>query len=132
MTNSLKASISLLALALTLVQAFSYGTPTQRRAVYPGANPAKPTADTLDDIIVLNKIIAKVDNYYVLKSDLDEAIQSYGAQGQKAPQPCQLLESLVINKMMLAKAEIDSVVVDDKQVDKIGRASCRERVCSTV
>lgn len=67
--------------------------------------------------ISLNKIIAKVDNYYVLRSDLEEAYQSYVGQNQKPPAKCQLLESLVINKMMLAKAEIDSVVVDDKIVD---------------
>ncbi len=67
--------------------------------------------------IMLNKIIAKVDNYYVLQSDLEEAIQSYVSQNQPAPKKCQLLESLVINKMLLAKAEIDSVVVDDKIVD---------------
>ncbi|SOD79009.1 peptidylprolyl isomerase [Spirosoma fluviale] len=67
--------------------------------------------------ISLNKIIAKVDNYYVLRSDLEEAYQSYVGQNQTPPQKCQLLESLVINKMMLAKAEIDSVVVDDKIVD---------------
>ena len=53
----------------------------------------------------------------MLKSDLEEALQSYAANGQQAPQKCQLLESLVINKMMMAKAEIDSVVVDDKLVD---------------
>lgn len=67
--------------------------------------------------VSLNRIIAKVDNYYVLKSDLEESLQSYVAQNQTPPQKCQLLESLVINKMMLAKAEIDSVVVDDKLVD---------------
>ncbi|AQG79022.1 peptidylprolyl isomerase [Spirosoma montaniterrae] len=67
--------------------------------------------------ISLNKIIAKVDNYYVLKTDLEEAYQSYVGQNQTPPQKCQLLESLVINKMMLAKAEIDSVVVEDKLVD---------------
>ncbi len=67
--------------------------------------------------VSLNKIIAKVDNYYVLKTDLEEAYQSYVGQNQTPPQKCQLLESLVINKMMLAKAEIDSVVVDDKIVD---------------
>ena len=67
--------------------------------------------------ISLNKIIAKVDNYYVLRSDLEESYQSYIGQNQTPPQKCQLLESLVINKMMLAKAEIDSVVVDDKIVD---------------
>ncbi|GAB3774263.1 peptidylprolyl isomerase [Spirosoma horti] len=67
--------------------------------------------------VSLNRIIAKVDNYYVLQSDLEEAYQSYVGQNQTPPQKCQLLESLVINKMMLAKAEIDSVVVDDKIVD---------------
>lgn len=67
--------------------------------------------------VSLNRIIAKVDNYYVLQSDLEEALQSYVAQNQTPPPRCQLLESLVINKMMLAKAEIDSVVVDDKLVD---------------
>ncbi|WP_420147867.1 peptidylprolyl isomerase [Spirosoma sp.] len=67
--------------------------------------------------ISLNKIIAKVDNYYVLRSDLEEAYQSYVGQNQTPPQKCQLLESLVINKMMLAKAEIDSVVVEEKLVD---------------
>lgn len=67
--------------------------------------------------ISLNKIIAKVDNYYVLRSDLEEAFQSYVGQNQTPPQKCQLLESLVVNKMMLAKAEIDSVVVEEKIVD---------------
>jgi len=67
--------------------------------------------------ISLNKIIAKVDNYYVLKSDLEEAYQSYVGQNQTPPQRCQLLESLVTNKMMLAKADIDSVVVEEKIVD---------------
>ncbi|GAB3882553.1 peptidylprolyl isomerase [Spirosoma agri] len=67
--------------------------------------------------VSLNKIIAKVDNYYVLRSDLEEAYQSYVGQNQTPPQKCQLLESLVVNKMMLAKAEIDSVVVDEKIVD---------------
>jgi peptidyl-prolyl cis-trans isomerase SurA len=67
--------------------------------------------------ISLNKIVAKVDNYYVLRSDLEEAYQSYVGQNQTPPQKCQLLESLVINKMMLAKAEIDSVVVEEKLVD---------------
>jgi peptidyl-prolyl cis-trans isomerase SurA len=67
--------------------------------------------------VSLNKIIAKVDNYYVLRSDLEEAYQSYVGQNQTPPQRCQLLESLVINKMMLAKAEIDSVVVEEKIVD---------------
>ncbi|MEZ0486293.1 peptidylprolyl isomerase [Fibrella aquatica] len=118
------ASLSLLGATLTLAQAFSTGGFAARTSALPQSARATQVpsgvtaADTVvEEAILLNKIIAKVDNYYVLKSDLDEALQSYGANGQKAPEPCQLLESLVINKMMLAKAEIDSVVVDEKLVD---------------
>ncbi len=67
--------------------------------------------------VSLNKVISRVDNYYVLRSDLEETLQSYAGQNQPAPPKCQVLESLVVNKMMLAKAEIDSVVVEEKAVD---------------
>ncbi|WP_428661582.1 foldase protein PrsA [Runella sp.] len=69
--------------------------------------------------ISVNKVIARVDNYYVLRSELEEYIiqaQSQ-AQGQPAPTACQALERLVVNKMLLAKAEIDSVIVDDKLIE---------------
>ena len=67
--------------------------------------------------VSLDKIIARVDNHYILSSELEEMYQSYATQGQRAPEKCQLLESLIINKLLLAKAEIDSVTVDDKDVD---------------
>lgn len=67
--------------------------------------------------VSLNKIIAKVDNYYVLRSDLERTYQDYLSQKQTPPSKCQLLESLVIQKMMLAKSEIDSVFVEEKLVD---------------
>jgi len=67
--------------------------------------------------ISVNKVIGKVDNYYILRSDLEELILQYQQQNQPAPNPCQALESLVVRKMLLAKAEIDSVEVEDKIVD---------------
>jgi peptidyl-prolyl cis-trans isomerase SurA len=67
--------------------------------------------------VTIDKIIARVDNHYILSSELEEMYASYKAQGQRAPEKCQLLESLIINKMLLAKAEIDSVTVEDKEVD---------------
>ncbi len=71
--------------------------------------------------ISVNKVIARVDNYYILRSELEEYIlqaQSQAqAQNQQAPTPCQALERLIVNKMLLAKAEIDSVIVEDKQID---------------
>lgn len=66
---------------------------------------------------VLDKIIARVDNHYILKSELEELRINYESNGQKSPDQCQLLESLIINKMLLAKAEIDSITVDDGEVE---------------
>lgn len=69
---------------------------------------------------VVDKIIAKVDNYIVLKSELETAYQSYLTDGN-APSneaKCGLLNRLIINKLLVAKAEIDSVVVTDLEVDQ--------------
>lgn len=67
----------------------------------------------------LNKVVARVDNYYILRSELEEyMIQAQSqAQGQQTPTMCQALERLIVNKMLLAKAEIDSVIVEDKQIE---------------
>jgi peptidyl-prolyl cis-trans isomerase SurA len=68
---------------------------------------------------VVDEIIAKVDNYIVLKSDLDKAYQDYISNGGSASMQarCQYLVMLIRNKLMLAKAEIDSVIVTDADVD---------------
>jgi peptidyl-prolyl cis-trans isomerase SurA len=68
---------------------------------------------------VVDKIISKVDNYIVLKSELDRAYLDYVANGGKAGDyaRCQFLALLIRNKLMMAKAEIDSVVVADNEVD---------------
>ena len=66
--------------------------------------------------LVIDKIIAKVDNHYILQSELEAQVQQ-NAQQAGGPSRCQLFESLVVGKMMLAKAEIDSVIVDDKRVE---------------
>lgn len=67
---------------------------------------------------VVDEIIAKVDNYIVLKSEMENLYQDQLASPE-FNQPvtrCRVLEELVINKLMLAKAEIDSVIVSDEQV----------------
>jgi len=68
---------------------------------------------------VVDKIIVKVDNYIVLKSDLEGAYQNYVSNGnpQSDEARCGILNSLVVNKLMVAKADIDSVVVTDFEVD---------------
>jgi len=68
--------------------------------------------------LVIDEIIAKVDNYIILKSDLEKAYLDYLSRGEynTTTARCRILESLVVNKMMVAKAEIDSVIVEDAEV----------------
>jgi peptidyl-prolyl cis-trans isomerase SurA len=67
----------------------------------------------------VDKIIAKVDNYIVLKSELERAYQDYITNGGPPSQEarCQYLAILLRNKLMVAKAEIDSIVVGEDQVE---------------
>lgn len=70
--------------------------------------------------LVVDKIIAKVDNYVVLRSELEGSYQNYLSDGNPPSEQakCELFGRLIINKMLVAKAEIDSVVVSDAQVDQ--------------
>lgn len=68
---------------------------------------------------VVDKIIVKVDNYIILKSDLENAYQGYLTNGGSPSDDakCNILNSLVVQKLLVAKAEIDSVIVTDAEVD---------------
>lgn len=75
-------------------------------------------AQEVENKNVLDRIIVKVDNYFILKSEVENQYQQYITSGQaNSPNRCQILEGLVVNKLMLAKAEIDSVIVDDKRIE---------------
>ncbi len=64
----------------------------------------------------LDKIVAKVDNYYILKSEVEQMLVRAKQQNQ-AVDRCQALESLAVQKLLVAKAEIDSVLVEDDVVE---------------
>jgi len=72
---------------------------------------------------LIDKIIAKVDNYIVLKSELEIAYLQFMQSDEakfavdKSKIRCTILESLVINKLLLAKAEIDSVTIDKETLE---------------
>ena len=68
---------------------------------------------------VADKIIVKVDNFIVLKSDLEGAYQNYLTEGNPPSEKakCDLLNRLLVNKLLVAKAEIDSLVVTNVEVD---------------
>lgn len=81
-----------------------------------------PLANTLaqeNTGFVVDEVIAKVDNHIVLRSDLDKGYQEYLTNGGTASQEakCQFLAMLIRSKHMMAKAEIDSVMVLDFEVD---------------
>lgn len=105
----MKNLLTTLAVSLLALSAFAQGA--SKDSTLGAAKPA----------VVIDKIIAKVDNYYVLKSELDQTFEQYEAQAQAAkqasPSKCQILESLILNKFLVAKAEIDSVTVPEKQVE---------------
>ena len=71
------------------------------------------------DGLVIDKIIAKVDNYIVLQSDLEKAYAGYLSQGNPSTSDtkCRILAQLISEKLMVAKAEIDSVMVTDAEVE---------------
>jgi peptidyl-prolyl cis-trans isomerase SurA len=70
--------------------------------------------------IVADKIIAKVDDYIILKSDLELAYQSFLRSGDKLPGDarCGILREMIINKVLMAKAEIDSVSVEESAIER--------------
>ena len=68
---------------------------------------------------VVDKIVAKVDNNILLESEIQKSYLealSQAQQGIEAPTRCTIFESLLINKLMVAKAVVDSVIVTDGEV----------------
>lgn len=70
------------------------------------------------NMTVIDKIVAKVDNYIVLKSELERSYLQVQSSGEYTTTRCQVLEGLILNKLMVAKAEIDSVVVEEDMIDR--------------
>ena len=72
-----------------------------------------------DQGMVIDRIIAKVDDKIILQSELEQAYLQFLSSGQVNPgtSKCNIFEGLVVNKLLVAKAEIDSVVVLEPEVD---------------
>ena len=68
----------------------------------------------------VDRIVAKVDNQIVLKSEVELGCLQARQQNTDIPAAllkCKVFEQLLVNKMMLAKAEIDSVTIEDQMVE---------------
>ncbi len=75
-------------------------------------------AQPLNDSQVLDRIIIKVNGEIVLQSEFDIALYQAKQNGYPVTgDGCDVLESLVINKMLVAQADIDSIVVDEGMID---------------
>ena len=70
--------------------------------------------------IVLDKIISKIDDYIVLKSELESTYLDVLSRGQRLSgnTKCAVLKNLITNKLLVAKAEIDSIMVEDSEVNQ--------------
>ena len=70
-------------------------------------------------------IIAKVDNHVILRSDVEFGYLQYLQQSKQQPNEalkCDIFRSLLQDKLLLARAEIDSVVVEEPMVaDQLNR-----------
>ena len=74
----------------------------------------------MDNSIVADKIIAKVDDEIILMSDLDVGyVQASNSDmgAQEGDLKCAVFESLIINKMLIAKAVNDSVIVEEAYIE---------------
>jgi peptidyl-prolyl cis-trans isomerase SurA len=69
---------------------------------------------------VLDKVAAVVGNGIILQSDIESTYAQYILQGIKATPAlkCQLMQSLVTQKLLAQQAVIDSVTVKDDEVDE--------------
>jgi peptidyl-prolyl cis-trans isomerase SurA len=65
----------------------------------------------------IDRIVAKVDNYVVLRSEVEAYFSDMQASGARGADRCGALQQLIIQKVLVAKAEIDSVNVEDKEIE---------------
>ena len=85
-----------------------------------GAPLAKVAAqENTPDIQVIDKIVAKVDDYAILKSEVEQGYLDLLSRGEARGEEdkCEILQVLVTQKMLLAQAEIDSIEVGEVEVD---------------
>jgi peptidyl-prolyl cis-trans isomerase SurA len=69
--------------------------------------------------LLLDEIVAKVDNRILMRSEFDIRLFQYKTTaieiGEK-DKTCAVFESMLVEKLLLAKADIDSVYVEEEQV----------------
>lgn len=69
--------------------------------------------------MLIDKIIASVDDQIVLQSELEREYQLYQAQGgAKVPNlKCQILAEMLIHKLLLARAKIEDISIRKEEIE---------------
>jgi peptidyl-prolyl cis-trans isomerase SurA len=72
------------------------------------------------DTVVLDQIAAKVGDEIILQSDIEAQYNQWLASGNSASKDamCHVLENLLIQKLLINQAKIDSLQVTDDEVDR--------------
>jgi peptidyl-prolyl cis-trans isomerase SurA len=71
--------------------------------------------------MVVDRIIAKVNGHIVLQSDLEQTLIRLKEENMLPPGEegkCEVFKQLVFNKVMYAKAEVDSILIEDGAVEQ--------------
>ncbi|HMP94983.1 MAG TPA: peptidylprolyl isomerase, partial [Phnomibacter sp.] len=69
--------------------------------------------------VIADKIIAKVGDRIILKSDVENAIADNKRQGGEDLELCTVVESELVKKALVLQAEKDSLKVDDAEVESM-------------
>ena len=67
----------------------------------------------------LEQIIAVVGNEIVLQSDVDAQVFQMEASGMPVTDVCPVVEQLMLQKLLLHQARLDSIEVDDGEVSAV-------------
>ena len=68
--------------------------------------------------LIIDQVAAIIGGKVVLKSDIESQYHQYIAQGNYADTTlkCKILDQLMLNKLLVNQAMLDSIVVTDDQV----------------
>ncbi len=73
-----------------------------------------------DTSIIVDKIVAKVGDRIILLSDIEGMYLQYLSEGNSASKQvkCNILEQLLVQKLLLNQADIDSVYITDDELEQ--------------
>lgn len=96
------------ALLLVFIAGYSTTEPIQAQVI--GQN----------DSLVLDRVVAVVGKFPILQSDVENQLIQFKSEGIDIPgnPKCYILESLLVNKLLIIQAEIDSVEVTDEEAQR--------------